>query len=142
MGSSDDVGLGVRAVRGWLDQRFFALAALPAVFVVSAVTMVPIFVGVWLSFTNYQPLDPSLQWAGFGNYSGIVNGPNAYFTHVAIENTLVFVGGGLVVETVLGVLLALVLARDMRGMGFFRTVFVIPLMVAGVASAVTWRSLL
>ena len=133
---------GANGLHRWLDRRFFVLAAMPAIFVVTAVTLVPIIFGIWLSFTNYQPLDPSLQWGGFGNYTGIINGPNAYFTHVAIVNTLIFVGGGLALETLLGVLLALVLARNMRGMAVFRTIFVIPLMVAGVASAVSWRSLL
>jgi multiple sugar transport system permease protein len=140
--SEQNVRGGARVLQTWLDRRFFIMAALPAVVLLTAVTMLPIIFGIWLSFTNYQPLDPSLSWAGFGNYTGIINGPNAYFTHVAIENTLVFVGGGLVVETLLGVVLALVLARDMRGMAFFRTIFVIPLMVAGIASAVSWRSLL
>jgi multiple sugar transport system permease protein len=139
-GGNTEEGTGF--FRRWLDRRFFALAVLPAVFVVTAVTLVPILFGIWLSFTNYQPLDPSLQWAGLGNYSGIISGPNAYFTHVAIVNTLIFVGGGLALETSLGVLLALILARNMRGMAIFRTIFVIPLMVAGVASAVSWRSLL
>jgi multiple sugar transport system permease protein len=132
----------ISAVRALTDRRFFLLAAIPAVLLLTAVTLVPILFGIWLSFTNYQPLNPSLNWAGLGNYSGIVSGPNAYFTHVAIENTLVFVGGALALETCLGVLLALILARDMRGIAIFRTIFVIPLMVAGVASAVSGRSLL
>lgn len=128
-------------LRIWADRRFFALAAFPAFFVVAAVAVVPILLGIWLSFTNYQPLTPSLGWAGLTNYKGILSGPNAMFAHSAIINTLIFVGGGIGVETLLGVLLATILARPMRGIIFFRALFVIPLMVNGVASTLTWRSL-
>ncbi len=131
----------VRTFRSWADRRFFALAAFPAFIVVAAVAVVPIILGVWLSFTDYQPLTPSLSWAGFTNYEGIFSGPNELFAHAAIINTLIFVGGAIAVETVLGVLLAVVLARPMRGIAVFRALFVIPLMVNGVASTVTWRSL-
>jgi multiple sugar transport system permease protein len=131
----------VGACRIWADRRFFALAAFPAFAVVAAVAVIPILLGIWLSFTNYQPLSPSLKWAGLTNYRGIITGPNAMFTQDAIVNTVIFVGGAIVVETVLGVLLALALARPMRGIVLFRALFVIPLMVNGVASTVTWRSL-
>lgn len=127
--------------RSWVDKNFFALASFPAFLVVAAVAVVPILLGIWLSFTNYQPLTPSLSWAGLTNYKGTLSGPNAMFSKSAIVNTLIFVGGAIAVETVFGVLLALVLARKMRGIMWFRAIFVIPLMVNGVASTVTWRSL-
>ncbi|MCU1491317.1 MAG: transporter permease [Acidimicrobiaceae bacterium] len=117
------------------------LAAFPAFAVVAAVAVIPILLGIWLSFTNYQPLSPSLRWAGLTNYDGIVRGPNALFAHTAILNTLIFVGGAIAVETILGVAIAVILARKFRGVLFFRAIFVIPLMVNGVASTVTWRSL-
>ena len=132
----------IKAVRAWLDKRFLVLATVPAFLTVTAVTVVPVLLGIWLSFTNYQPLDPTLKWAGLVNYQNIINGPDSFFAHAVIKNTLIFVGAGIVVETLLGVLLALVLARQMRGIGIFRALLVIPLTVAGVASAVTWRSLL
>src|ERR1700722_2906770 len=95
----------VTVVSDWFDRRFFIMTALPAVVVVTAVTVIPILLGIWLSFTNYQPLDPTLAWAGLVNYRGIISGPNAIFTHAAIKNTLIFAGGGIVVETLLGVIL-------------------------------------
>ena len=127
--------------RSWADRHFFSLASFPAFLVVAGVAVVPILLGIWLSFTNYQPLSPSLRWAGLINYRGIFSGPNAQFTQAAIKNTVIFVVGAIVVETVVGVMLAVVLARRKRGMSVFRAIFVIPLMVNGVASTVTWRSL-
>ena len=109
----------IKRVRAWLDKRFLVLATVPAFVAVTAVTIVPVLLGIWLSFTNYQPLDPTLKWAGLVNYQNIINGPDSFFAHAVIKNTLIFVGAGIVVETVLGVMLALVLARQMRGWVFF-----------------------
>jgi multiple sugar transport system permease protein len=41
----------------------------------------------------------------------------------------------------LGVGAALLLAAPMRGIAIFRTLYLLPLMVAGIASAITWRAL-
>jgi multiple sugar transport system permease protein len=104
--------------------------------------VVPILIGIWLSFTNYSPTSQSLGWAGTVNYTAILSGPNASFAHDAIANTAIFVGGGIAFETALGVLFAVILARPMRGIMFFRALFLVPLMVNVVAAATAWGALL
>lgn len=128
--------------RNWADRRFLVLAAFPAFALVIAVTVLPILLSIWLSFTNYTPISPSLKWAGIINYEGIVSGPNASFSKSAIIDTVIFVGGGIALQTVLGVLLAVILARPMRGMMFFRALFLVPLMVNVVAATIAWGALL
>jgi multiple sugar transport system permease protein len=129
-------------VRDWADRRFFMLAAFPAFALVAAVTVLPILLSIWLSFTGYTPVSRSLKWAGVVNYRGIFSGPNASFSQSAIMNTVVFVGGGILLETVLGILFAVILARPMRGIMFFRTLFLVPVMVNVVAATITWGALL
>jgi multiple sugar transport system permease protein len=126
-------------VRRALDRRFFVLAPLPGFLLVTAVTLVPIALGIYLSFTNYQPIQPSYRWAGLVNYRGLLHDPQV---HAAIKNTVIFAGFGLVIEMILGVGLAVLLARPARGIAIFRTLYVVPLMVAGIASSVAWRALL
>jgi multiple sugar transport system permease protein len=128
-----------RAFRAWLDQHFFALASAPALIVIMVVTLIPLGLGIYLSFAIYGPTDPSFKFDGIANYKYIWGNGD---THAAIKNTLVFAGAGIVVETLLGLGLALLLSRKMRGISFFRTIFVLPLMVAGVASGAAWSSLL
>jgi multiple sugar transport system permease protein len=134
---------GARSVAKYLqrklDKRFFTLVTLPGFIVVTAVTLVPIIFGIYLSFTNYQPIQPSYKFAGLVNYREFLHDPQA---HQAVVNTLIFAGVGIVIEMVLGVGLALMLSRPIRGIGVFRTLYILPLMVAGIASAVAWRALL
>jgi multiple sugar transport system permease protein len=126
-------------VRRALDRRFFVLAPLPGFILVTAVTLVPIALGLYLSFTNYQPIQPSYRFSGLVNYKQLGHDPQV---HQAVKNTVIFAGFGLVIEMIIGVGLALLLARPARGISVFRTLYVLPLMVAGIASAVAWRALL
>ena len=51
-------------------------------------------------------------------------------------------GLGLAIETTVGVSLAVLLARHMRGAAVFRVIYALPLLVATVGSAVAWSALL
>jgi multiple sugar transport system permease protein len=121
------------------DRRFFLLASMPAFVVVAGVTLVPILFGIYLSFTDYQPIQPTYAFSGLVNYKQLLHDGDA---HVAVRNSVVFAGVGLAIELAVGMGLALLLARPMRGMAIFRTLYILPLTVAGVASAVAWRALL
>lgn len=126
------------SLREWADKRFYVLATIPALAVITAVVAVPLFIGVYLSFTNYTPVTPTFQWAGLTNYETILHDSQI---HVAINNTVIYAGAGIVIQLVLGLGVALLLARPMRRMAIFRVIYMLPLMVPGVAGAVTWSVL-
>jgi ABC-type sugar transport system permease subunit len=134
------------ALRAWLDKRFFGLAAAPGFILLLAVTGVPLAAAVLLSFTYVVPGTSSVHWVGLTSYRQIFNsifgssGPNSLGAYV--KNTYIFVALGLGVESVGGVVVALLLARRMRGSGVFRVIYALPLLVATIGSAVTWSALL
>ena len=108
-----------------------------------AVTLFPILLSIWLSFTE---LYTGVSFAALGrpscNYKAIVVGPNASFSDSAIIDTLIFVGVGIALETVLGVLLAVILARPMRRHHIFPGA--VPYTADGlnvVAATITWGAL-
>jgi multiple sugar transport system permease protein len=53
--------------------------------------------------------------------------------------TLTFAAAVVSLEVVLGVALALVLDREMRGSSLFRTIFILPMMVAPIVVGLVWR---
>jgi multiple sugar transport system permease protein len=124
--------------RSFVDRHFFLLAALPAFLIVFLVTVVPVAFALYLSLTGYTPVDPTFTFHGLRNYHLLLVDP---IVHSVIGTTFQFVAVTLIVETVLGVGAALLLATPMRGIGIFRTLYLMPLMVAGIASAITWRAL-
>ena len=125
-------------LRRWADKRFYALATVPALLVITGVVALPLVVGIYLSFTDYTPLSPSFAWAGLVNYDNILHNSQI---HVTINNTVIYAGAGIVFQMLFGLAAALLLARPLRRMAIFRVIYMMPLMVPGVASAVTWSVL-
>lgn len=121
-----------------IDQRFFIRASMPAFVFVTAITVLPLLIGVVLSFTGYSPVNPRFDWAGLRNYAKILSDPA---TPVITLNTVTFVGVALAVELGLGLLFAAQLAKPLRGVRGWRLIFVLPVAVSAVAAAVAWKSL-
>jgi multiple sugar transport system permease protein len=138
---SQTVPAAIRELFANASERHFAvLVSLPAFVVVAAVTVVPILVGIAYSFTNYSLDRPrAVRLIGLGNYANLLADPNV---PKVLVTTFAFVAGAVTVETVVGMGLALLLARSFRGVGIFRLLYTLPLMTAGIAVATTWRYLL
>jgi multiple sugar transport system permease protein len=128
----------LRRVGGYLDARFFGLAAAPAFILVAAVTLVPVLIAFALSFTGYSSVNPRVTFIGLQNYASAFADQQL---RGVLLNTLVFAGSALVLETALGLGFALLLRRTFKGVGVFRTLYLLPLMVAAIASATAWRVL-
>ncbi|HEV7759162.1 MAG TPA: sugar ABC transporter permease, partial [Acidimicrobiales bacterium] len=92
-----------------------------------------------VSLADWRGLRPSYEYAGFDNYSRLPD--DTRFTddvHNVVVFTVAFVVGTLVV----GFVLALLLERGVAGEGFFRGVFLFPMAVSFIATAIVWRWLL
>ncbi|MCU1495651.1 MAG: transporter permease [Acidimicrobiaceae bacterium] len=128
-------------LRSWCDRRFFALAAVPGFLLLIAVIGVPLVAAIFLSFTYVVPGTFSFHWIGLTNYRSIFD--FAGFNNLGVDfvNTYIFVGISLAIEVVVGVLIAVLLARRMRGVGLFRAIYALPLLVATIGSAVAWSAL-
>jgi glucose/mannose transport system permease protein len=94
---------------------------------------------VRVSLSDWRGLRPAYGYEGFGNYTKLAD--DTRFTD-DVQNvvvfTLVFVAGALLV----GFLLALLLERGVRGEGVFRGVFLFPMAISFIATAIIWRWLL
>ena len=59
----------------------------------------------------------------------------------SLKTTLMFTFASVTAEMVLGIALALSLEGQVRGMAFFRTLFILPMMIAPIAVGLIWRYL-
>jgi multiple sugar transport system permease protein len=121
------------------DRRFFVLAALPAFILVFLVTIVPLAAAFGLSFTSYTSANPVASWVGLRNYRLLFSDPNV---PTVLITTALFAAAAVILEALVGTILALLMARKMRGVSIYRVLYLIPLMVAGIAAAVSWKALL
>ncbi|GAB3855325.1 carbohydrate ABC transporter permease [Dactylosporangium cerinum] len=94
---------------------------------------------VRVSFTNWRGLSPSYHFVGLDNYTRLLHDER---WHADVRNlvvfTFVFVGGALL----LGFLMAMLLDKGVRGEGFLRGVFLFPMAISFIATAIVWRWLL
>ena len=115
----------------------YALLA-PSLFGVLTFMLLPIFVVVWLSLHRWDLLGP-IEYVGSENWRSVLT-DSAFGNSLLV--TLVFVAIVVPTQTVLGLLAASLLARDLPGTGFFRTVYVLPWICIPLAIAVIWRWIL
>ena len=115
----------------------YALLA-PSLFGVVAFLLLPILVVVWLSLYRWDLLGP-LRYAGLANWRSVLT--DADFGNSLIV-TAVFVAIVVPAQTVLGLLAASMLARQLPVTGLFRTLYVLPWICAPLAIAVLWRWIL
>jgi multiple sugar transport system permease protein len=115
----------------------YALLA-PSLFGVVAFLLLPILVVVWLSVYRWDLLGP-LRYVGLANWRSVL--ADAAFGNSLIV-TAVFVAIVVPAQTVLGLLAASMLARQLPGTGLLRTLYVLPWICAPLAIAVLWRWIL
>ncbi|MEV4263976.1 sugar ABC transporter permease [Kribbella sp. NPDC049584] len=98
----------------------------------------PVVAALLLSFAHWSLLSTP-SWAGLANYRKMFADPLFY---KSIANTVYFGAGSVCLGVVTSFLLAILLNQKVRGLGFFRTVFYLPSVVAGVATAILWVNIL
>jgi multiple sugar transport system permease protein len=112
----------------------------PAVLILAFTCLYPVIKGFELSFYDWKLGTPmeSRKFVGWENFAWAWNDP-AIFNSIRV--TSVFTAGAVTAELFLGLLLAFLLEKGVKGMAFLRTVFIIPIMIAPVVVGLIWRYL-
>ena len=111
----------------------------PAVILLLGWMVVPLSMTIYFSFLRYNLLMPGTEeFIGFLNYRFFLTDP-AFFE--ALTNTLLLVGGVLLITTVGGVALALLLDQPFWGQGIVRILVIAPFFVMPTVSALVWKNM-
>ncbi len=110
----------------------------PAVIIMVIALLYPLGYMVYGSFRDWDPSQAIGETAfiGLGNYISLWNDPNF---HESLTVTLKFAITVVFIEMIVGVGLALLLDRNLRGMSVLRTMFILPMMIAPVVVGLIWR---
>ena len=129
---------GARRVRfARLETAFPYFLLIPAFVALAGVSIGPLYQGIEASLTKYVFGRP-LGSAGLQNYANVFADQTFWD---AMGTTLQYVVIVLVLETVLGLALALLVQHELRFVRFFRMSIIAPMCVAPVAVGVIWRLL-
>ncbi|MEE6274168.1 carbohydrate ABC transporter permease [Georgenia wangjunii] len=123
------------------DSRAGWMMIAPAAIGLVLFVVVPFVMAGWLSMHNVRldsPNPPS--WFGLEQYRRILIDPDFRGTfYRGLLNNMVFAAVVVPVQTTLALVLALLLNRPLRGMGFFRTFFFMPVVFPMALVAVIWK---
>ncbi len=112
----------------------------PAVLLLLAWMIVPLAMTLYFSFLRYNLLMPGTEeWIGLLNYSYFLTDP-AF--QDALVNTLLLVGGVLIISVGGGLVLALLLDQPFFGQGIVRLMVIAPFFVMPTVSALVWKNML
>lgn len=110
----------------------------PAALVMILALFYPIGYMIWGSFRDWDPSQniSETEFVGLANYARLLT--DAAF-HESFWVTMIFAFTVVSAEMVIGVGLALLLDRELRGMSVLRTLFILPMMIAPVVVGLVWR---
>ena len=111
----------------------------PAVLLLLGWMLVPLGLTLYFSLLRYNLLMPGMeQWTGLDNYRYFLTDP-AFLD--ALRNTLLLVGGVLVITITGGILLALLLDQAFWGRGIVRLLMIAPFFIMPTVSALVWKNM-
>jgi multiple sugar transport system permease protein len=128
--------LATRGSRSADDRRRRSYVAFiwPALLVCTAVIIFPWLFTIWMSLNDWH-IGSERVFIGLENYTKLAT--DRRFLE-AIGHTLYFTVLSVFLPLVLGTLSALVFHKKFRGRGFFRTLFIMPMMATPVAVSLVW----
>ena len=110
----------------------------PAIVIMAIALIYPLGYMIHGSFRDWDPSQKisESEFVGLKNYFDLWS-DEAF--RESLRVTLTFTGSVVTAELVLGVGLALLLDRNIRGMSVLRTLFILPMMIAPVVVGLMWR---
>lgn len=97
----------------------------------------PILFALFLSFAKWDGVSgiSGIQWVGLANFREMATDQRFY---KAVYNTFIYSVASVPLTMAGGILVALLMNQKVKGIAFFRTIFYLPSVTAGVASAFLW----
>ena len=126
---------GTGAPRRMQDNLTIALFLLPALILFFIFVLYPIIQSVYYSLFNWKGFGPAVDFVGLENFRKILT--DRVFL-IALRNGLLIVTFSLLFQLPLSMFLAVMVAHDLPGRAFFRTVFFMPYVLSEVITAYIW----
>ncbi len=123
------------------ERTLAAVLMLPALLIISLVTLYPLGRSFWISLHRWNLMRPQegRPFIGLDNYRFILTDP---LFHDSLRLTLIFTVCAVTLEILLAVGIALVLNRDFRGRTFVRLLALLPWAVPSVVNGIMWKWIL
>ncbi len=113
------------------------LFLVPTVFTFVMVIVIPFFMGIWYSFTQWDGISTSATFIGLNNYKVIFQEPA--FLHSFLVTVGYTVLNVALVNVVAFILSLLVTSDNLAGRNFYRAGFFVPNLIGGIVLGTVWQ---
>ncbi|WP_216853225.1 carbohydrate ABC transporter permease [Phytoactinopolyspora halotolerans] len=128
-----------RARQEWRKRAEIVFFVTPALALFVVFVIVPVLTAVQMSVYRWRGFGPLEDFVGLDNYVSVLT--NDVFTG-AVAHTMIIVVGSILLQLPLGLAVALLLNRKMKGQGLLRTIVFVPFVLSEVIAGVIWFQLL
>lgn len=118
--------------RGWIDSLFI----LPCAFAFIMVIIVPFALGIYYAMTDWNGVNPIVNWVGLSNFQGMFKEPQFIYSFLV---TLMYTVINVVLVNVVGFALALLVTSKLRLRNVYRAGFFIPNLIGGIVLGYIWQ---
>lgn len=122
---------GLNRPNGWVIAAFVA----PALLVYTVFVLLPIVESAFYSLYAWSGISAGATFVGVDNYRQALQTPIFW---KALANNLILVVASLAIQLPVGLAVALLLSAKLRGIRFFRTAYLFPLLMSTVAIGLLW----
>ena len=124
------VAVGRRRDSSLFEKRLPLLLLLPAILIMLFVIGIPMIYSFYLSLTDYSLSSTTHKLIGFQNYAQLLFDDPLFWA--SFGRTILFMTLAVNIEFLLGLGIAQLMAKVIRGQGFLRTVMMMPMMFAPI----------
>jgi len=102
------------------------------------VIIVPFFIGIYYSMTDWNGVNPVISWVGFINFQGMFSQPQFIYSFLI---TLMYTAINIVFVNLVGFLLSLLATSKVRLRNLYRAGFFVPNLIGGIVLGYIWQFL-
>lgn len=120
------------------SRSLFALFVLPTLICYLVLFVVPLLLGIYLSFCRFSTVE-NASFVGLENYRAALSGGDGFLSSMLFG--LGFSLASVVLVNLVALALALLLTRKIRGASLLRSVFFMPNLIGGIVLGYVWNLL-
>lgn len=118
------------------DNRDFWIFVGPCLFAMTLVVIIPFFIGIYYTFTNWNGASPDYDFVGISNYISLFS--DSQFKY-SLGITIIYTFASVITINLIGFALAYMVTRNLKTKNFLRTGFFMPNLIGGLILGFIWQ---
>lgn len=113
------------------------LFTIPSIFSFFVVLLIPMLVGFYYSFTDWNGIEDSAKFVGLDNYIKILTTDTGFLSSFIFTAKFAIIT--VILVNIIGFALAFMVNQNFKGRNLFRSIFFMPNLIGGILLGFTWN---